>query len=170
MSQQSVKICSVCSQPMEHLVKFDIYLCYTCAANAEKEMFHAQFIEINSQPMVRSRRSGYIYHSETEDDDDDEVEDEDKFIIPAMKRSTAIDNCKDDYVVLKKDDDLYVSNNADSREIRSSITFEPVPNYRYNETTSRIEKIDPSMEEEDRRRIVLQKNPNAILEEDFKKM
>jgi hypothetical protein len=38
-----------------------------------------------------------------------------------------------------------------------------VPNYRFNEITQQIEKNDPTIEEEDRRLIVLQKNPYAIL-------
>jgi hypothetical protein len=44
-----------------------------------------------------------------------------------------------------------------------------VPNYRYNKITKRIEKIDPTIEEEDRRLIVLQRNPKAILFEDYER-
>jgi|LakMenE18May11ns_1017448.scaffolds.fasta_scaffold9587356_1 hypothetical protein len=161
---QPINICSKCSQPMVHLVKFDIYLCYTCSAKAEKEMFDEQFFKINSQP-IKLSRSVCIYTSET-DQDEDEAE---ELIMPTLKRCTAIDNCKDDPVILKKNDDLYVLDGL-TKEIRSSITFKPVPNYRYNEITNRIEKIDPTIEEEDRRLIVLQRNPNAVLEEDYKKI
>ena len=97
------------------------------------------------------------------------VDDINELIIPILKKSTAIDYCENDAIILKKNDDLYVSNNGLIKEIRSSITFEMVPNYIYNETTKLIEKIDATIEEEDRRLIVLQRNPNAILEEDFKK-
>ena len=161
---QPINICPKCAQPMFHLVNFDAYLCYICSANAEKEMFDEQFFEINSQP-IKLSRSICIYHSE--DEDTDEVCEE--LIIPPIKRSTAIDNCKDDPIILKKNDDLYVSNGI-TKEIKSSITFEIVPNYQYNEITDRIEKIDPTIEEEDRRLIVLQRNPNAVLEEDYEKI
>jgi len=156
---QPINICPGCAQPMVHLVNFDIYLCYICAANAEKEMFDEQFFEINSQP-IKLSRSICIYPSEDEDTDE--------LIIPSIKRSTAIDNCKDDPLILKKNDDLYVLCGL-TKEIRSSITFEMVPNYQYNEITDRIEKIDPTIEEEDRRLIVLQKNPNVIFKEDYEK-
>jgi hypothetical protein len=158
---QPINICPKCLLSMVHLVNFDIYLCYTCAANAEKEMFDEQFYEINSQPIKLSRCT-CIYSPETDEDDEE-------LIIPTMKRCTAIDNCKDDPVILKKNDDLYVLNGP-TKEIWSSITFNPVPNYRYNEITKLIEKIDPAIEEEDRRLIVLQRNSNAILEEDYKKI
>ena len=158
---QPINICPKCLLSMVHLVNFDIYVCYTCAANAEKEMFDEQFFEINSQP-IKLSRSVCIYTSETDEDDEE-------LIIPTMKRCTAIDNCKDDPIILKKNDDLYVLNSF-TKEIRSSITFEMVPNYRYNEITKLIEKIDTTIEEEDRRLIVLQRNPNAILEEDYKKI
>jgi hypothetical protein len=157
---QLLNICPKCSVPMVHLVNFDIYLCYTCAANAEKEMFDEQFFEINSQPIKLSR---CVCICPPEPDEDEEL------IIPTIQRCTAIDNCKDDPIILKKNDDLYVLNGL-TKEIWSSITFEMVPNYRYNEITNRIEKIDPTIEEEDRRLIVLQKNPNAILEEDYEKI
>ena len=160
MSQsQPINICLGCSNPMVHLEKFDIYLCYTCSANAEKEMHDAQFKEINSQPIKQSR-CVCIY------EDEDEAS---ALTFPKIKRSTAIDNCKDDPVILKKNEDLYVSYDIDSHEIRSSITFEVVPNYRYNEITKSIEKIDPTIEEEDRRLIVLQRNPKAILLEDYER-
>jgi hypothetical protein len=146
---------------MVHLVNFDIYLCYTCAANAEKEMFDEQFFEINSKPIELSR-CVCIYSPESEEKDEE-------LILPTIKRGTAIDNCKDDPVILKKNDDLYVLNGL-TKEIWSSITFNPVPNYRYNEITKLIEKIDPTIEEEDRRLIVLQRNSNAMLEEDYKKI
>ena len=159
---QPLNICPKCSHPMVHLVHFDTYLCYTCAANSEKEMFDEQFFELNSQPMELSR-CVCLYTSETEEDEVCEL------IIPPIKRSTAIDTCENDPVILKKNDDLYVLNGL-TKEIRSSITFEMVPNYQYNEITKCIEKIDPTIEEEDRRLIVLQRNPNAILEEDYKKI
>lgn len=160
---QPIHICSGCSLPMVHLVNFDIYLCYTCAANAEKEMFDEQFFELNSQPIELSR-CVCINPPEPDKDEDEEL------IIPKIKRSTAIDNCRDDPLILKRNNDLYVSHGLNSLEIKSSITFNTVPNYRYNNITQRIEKIDPTIEEEDRRLIVLQRNPNAILEEDYKKI
>jgi hypothetical protein len=165
MSQsQPINICLGCSNPMVHLEKFDIYLCYTCSANAEKEMHDAQFKEINSQPIKQSR-CVCIY--EDEDQNEDEAS---ALTFPKMKRSTAIDNCKDDPVILKKNEDLYVSHiGLNSYEIKSSITFDMVPNYRYNKITKRIEKIDPTIEEEDRRLIVLQRNPKAILFEDYER-
>jgi hypothetical protein len=86
MSQSStspINICSGCSNPMVHLEKFDIYLCYTCAANAEKEMHDKQFKELNSQPIKLSR---CLCISE-EDDDESAAQ---------QKRSTATDNCKND--------------------------------------------------------------------------
>ena len=87
MSQsQPINICSGCSNPMVHLEKFDIYLCYTCAANAEKEMHDKQFKEINSQPIKLSRCVCI-----SEDDDGD----------AQQKESTAIDNYKNDPVILK---------------------------------------------------------------------
>jgi hypothetical protein len=91
----------------------------------------------------------------------------DELNIPEIKRSSAIDNCKDDPLILKKNDDLYVSCGLNSLEIKSSITFDVVPNYRFNEITQQIEKIDSTIEEEDRRLIVLQRNPHAILKEDI---
>ena len=160
---QPIHICSGCSLPMVHLVNFDIYLCYTCAANAEKEMVDEQFFELNSQPVELSR-CVCINPSEPDEDEDEEL------IIPKIKRSTAIDNCKNDPLILKRNNDLYVSHGLNSLEIKSSITFNTVPNYRYNDLTQRIETIDPTIEEEDRRLIVLQRNPNAILEEDYKKI
>jgi len=159
-----LNICEKCSQLMDHLVKFDIYLCNTCAANAEKEMFDEQFFEINSPPIKLSRCCCINPPEPDEDEDEDE-----KLIIPTIKRSTAIDNCRDDPVILKKNDDLYVLNGL-TKEIWSSITFNPVSNYQYNEITKHIEKIDPTIEEEDRRLIVLLRNPNAILEEDYEKI
>jgi hypothetical protein len=159
---QLINICSICSHPMVHLVNFDIYICYTCAANAEKVMFDDQFFEINSQPINLSR-SICIYPSEIGEEDVNEL------IIPKMKRSTAIECCRDNPLILRRNDDLYVSHSLNSIEIKSSITFEIVPNYRYNETTNRIEKIDPTIEEEDRRLIILQRNPNAILEENYER-
>jgi hypothetical protein len=161
MSQLN-NICSICSHPMVHLVTFDIYLCYTCAANAEKEMFDDQFFEMNSQPINLSR-SICIYPSETEEEDVSEL------IIPKIKRSTAIDSCIDDPLILRRNDDLYVSHGLNSTQVKSSITFEIVPNYRYNETIGLIEKIDPTIEEDDRRLIILQRNPNAILEENYER-
>lgn len=156
----SLNICSKCSQSMCYLVKVDTYLCYTCAANSEKEISDDEFFDTYPQP-VELVRSICIYPSEKEKEEDEEC----VFSIPKIKRGTAIDNCKDDPLILKKNDDLYVSNGLNSRDIKSSITFKVVPNYRYNETTQRIEKINPMIEEEDRRLIILQKNPNAILAE-----
>jgi hypothetical protein len=156
----SINICPGCSHQMVHLVNFDIYVCYICAANAEKDMFDEQFFELNSQPIEPSR-TVCVYPSEIE-----EEYDVSELRIPTIKRSTAIDNCEDEPLVLKRNDDLYVWHGL-TKEIKSSITFEIVPNYRYNEITQQIEKIDPTIEEEDRRLIILQRNPNAILEENY---
>ena len=157
-----INICSICLHKMVHLVNVDIYLCYVCAANTEKDMFDEQFFELNSQPTELSR-TVCVYPSEEEEYTVSELR------IPIIKRGTAIDNCQDDPLILKRNDDLYVWHGL-TKEIKSSITFKIVPNYRYNETTQQIEKIDPSIEEEDRRLIILQRNPNAILEEDYKKI
>jgi hypothetical protein len=144
---------------MVYLVNFDMYICYTCDSNTKKEIPDDEFFDKYPQPN-QLVRSICIHASEKENNDQLLQE----LIIPKIKRCTAIDNCKDDPLILKKNDDLYVSNNAlNSYDIKSSITFEIVPNYRYNESTQLIEKIDPTIEEEDRRLIILQKNPNATL-------
>ena len=158
---QSINICSSCSQAMIFIVSFDIKLCYTCFIKSKKQMSDNDFFDKYPQP-TELVRSICIHPSERENDDQFLQE----LNIPEIKRCTAIDNCKNDPVILKKNEDLYVSYELGSYEIRSSITFEMVPNYRYNEITKRIEKIDPTIEEEDRRLIVLQRNSNAILKED----
>jgi len=81
-SPSPINICSGCSNPMVHLKKFDIYLCYTCSTNAEKEMHDKQFKELNSQPIKLSRCLCI-----SEDDDEGEAQ---------QKRSTSVDNCKND--------------------------------------------------------------------------
>ena len=156
MSQSFIN-CSVCSIPMSHLVNFHINLCYTCDIKSKKQMSDEEFFNLHPQPKELVR-SICVYPLKTE-----ELLDE--LNTPQLKRSNAIDNCKDDPLILKKNEDLYVSCGS-TKEIKSSITFDVVPNYRYNETTQLIEKIDPTIEEEDRRLILLQKNPNAILEEE----
>ena len=86
MSQSSpVNICIGCSNPMVHLEKFDIYLCYTCSANAEKEMHDKQFKELNSKPIKLSRCCVCI--SEDKDEGEGEAQ---------QKKSTSVDNCKND--------------------------------------------------------------------------
>jgi hypothetical protein len=156
---QPINICSVCSQTTTHLVKNDIYICYTCAINSKKQMSDEEFFILHPQPKELCRTI-YINPSERVGEDLYDLN------IPEIKRGTAIDNCKDDPLILKKNDDLYVLCGL-TKEIKSSITFNSVPNYRYNEITQEIEKIDPTIEEEDRRLIVLQKNPKAILAEKY---
>jgi len=155
MSQPFIN-CSVCSHPMTHILNFDINLCYTCQVNSKKQMSDEEFFNLHPQPKELCRTI-YINPSETVEEDLCDLN------IPEIKRGTAIDNCKDDPLILKKNDDLYVSCGLNSLEIKSSITFDVVPNYRFNEITQQIEKNDPTIEEEDRRLIVLQKNPYAIL-------
>lgn len=156
MSQPFIK-CSICLHHMTYLVKNDIKMCYSCAAKSEKQMSDEEFFNLHPQPKELVRTI-CIIPSETE-------EVLDKLNIPQLKRSTAIDNCKDDPLILKKNDDLYISSGINSLEIKSSITFDVVSNYHFNEITQQIEKIDSTIEEEDRRLIVLQKNPNVILKE-----
>jgi hypothetical protein len=160
MSQPFIN-CSLCSIHMSHLVNFDINLCYTCDIKSKKQMSDEEFFNLHPQPKELSRII-CINTSETVEEYLCDLN------MPEIKRGTAIDNCKDDPLILKKNDDLYVSCGL-IKEIKSSITFDVVPNCRYNETTERIEKIDPTIEEEDRRLIVLQRNPNAILEEEFER-
>lgn len=156
MSQPFIN-CSICSIPMSHLINFDINLCYTCDIKSKKQMSDEEFFNLHPQPKELSR-SICVYPLQKVEEDLDDLS------IPEIKRSTAIEYCKDDPVVLKKNDDLYVSCGL-TKEIKSSITFEVVLNYRYNEITQLIEKIDTTIEEEDRRLIVLQRNPNVILAE-----
>jgi hypothetical protein len=156
MSQPFIN-CSICSIPMSHLVNFDINLCYTCDIKSKKQMSDEEFFNLHPQPKELSR-SICVYPLQKVEEDLGDLS------IPEIKRSTAIEYCKDDPVVLKKNDDLYVSCGL-TKEIKSSITFEVVLNYRYNEITQLIEKIDTTIEEEDRRLIVLQRNPNVILAE-----
>jgi hypothetical protein len=157
MSKQSLNICPVCCELTKPLVNFDIRLCYACAAKTEKQMSDDEFFDKHPQPKILERSICINHYTQCD-------------LKPSvMQRCTAIDNCKDDSIILKKNDDLYIYQNVDSHEIRSSITFKPVSNYRYNEPMRRIEKIDPTIEEEDRRLIILRKNPKAILFEDYEK-
>jgi hypothetical protein len=160
MSQPFIN-CSVCSHPMTHILNFDINLCYTCHINSKKQMSDEEFFNLHPQPKELCRT---ICINPSEIDHQNNL---DELNIPEIKRSSAIDNCKDDPLILKKNDDLYVSCGLNSLEIKSSITFDVVPNYRFNEITQQIEKIDSTIEEEDRRLIVLQRNPHAILKEDI---
>jgi hypothetical protein len=72
--------------------------------------------------------------------------------------------------ILSIDYDVYTMwIDKDNCIIKSCITDKPVPNRRYNKKTGYVEKIDPTLEEEDRRLIVLAADPTAILEEDYVK-
>jgi len=55
--------------------------------------------------------------------------------------------------------------------IKSWITDKPVANRKYNPDTKRVEKIDWTLEEEDRRLILLERHPenHYCLEEDYYK-
>ena len=69
--------------------------------------------------------------------------------------------------ILRRDADLYILWSGGIPLIKSFVTFEIVPNRRYNKILDRIEKIDPTIEEEDRRLIVIARDPSAMLEEDY---
>jgi hypothetical protein len=66
-------------------------------------------------------------------------------------------------LILVRDSDLYILSNGTNKVIKSWITDKEVPNRRLNEKTGYLEKIDPSIEEEDRRLLI----PNAILAENY---
>jgi hypothetical protein len=135
-------------------------MCYTCAINSKKEMSDEDFFNLHPQPKELCRT---VYINPLQ-----RVEECLGDLTPSkIERGTAIEICKDDPLILKKNEDLYVSCGL-TTEIKSSITFKTVPNYRHNEITQKIEKIDLTIEEEDRRLIILQKNPNAILSENVK--
>lgn len=68
-------------------------------------------------------------------------------------------------LILAKDSDLYILCDGTKKIIKSWITDKEVPNRRLNEKTGYLEKIDPTIEEEDRRLLI----PNAILAEDYYK-
>jgi hypothetical protein len=66
-------------------------------------------------------------------------------------------------LILVRDSDLYILSDGPNKTIKSWITDKEVPNRRINERTGYSEKIDPTIEEEDRRLLV----PNAILAEEY---
>ena len=72
--------------------------------------------------------------------------------------------------ILTKDSDIYVLQcGKNNYVIKSWITNKPVANRRYNKETGYAEKIDPTLEEEDRRLLILAVDPTAILAEDYYK-
>jgi hypothetical protein len=87
--------------------------------------------------------------------------------IPQLKREISIQGSPR---ILTRDFDLYVHrHDKDNYVIKSCITDKSVTNRRYNNETGYIEKIDLSLEEEDRRLIILALDPTAILSEDYYK-
>jgi hypothetical protein len=66
-------------------------------------------------------------------------------------------------LILTLDSDLYILSDGHNKTIKSWITDKPVSNRRLNEKTGYLEKIDPTIEEEDRRLLI----PNAILAENY---
>lgn len=72
--------------------------------------------------------------------------------------------------ILIKDTDIYILQcDKNNYIIKSWITDQPVANRRYNKETGYVEKIDPTLEEEDRRLLILAVDPTAILAEDYYK-
>ena len=87
--------------------------------------------------------------------------------IPPMKRENSI---QDGPRILTRDFDVYILKyDKDNYVIKSCITDQPVANRRYNKETGYIEKIDPNLEEEDRRLLITALDPLAVLEEDYYK-
>ena len=66
-------------------------------------------------------------------------------------------------LILVRDSDIYIVSNGTTKIFMSWITNKEVPNRRLNERTGYSEKIDPTIEEEDRRLLI----PNAILAEEY---
>jgi len=96
-----------------------------------------------------------------------EVGEEDLIEIPQMKRENSI---QDGPRILMRDYDLYVLKyDKDNYVIYSCITDKPIANRRYNEATGYIEKIDPTLEEEDRRLLIMAIDPRAVLVENYYK-
>jgi hypothetical protein len=74
--------------------------------------------------------------------------------------------------ILSKDSDLYISLCPIDKQtiiIKSKITEQIIPNRRYNKKSGYIEKIDLTIEEEDRRLIIIARDPKAVLMEDYYK-
>jgi hypothetical protein len=74
--------------------------------------------------------------------------------------------------ILSKDSDLYISLCPIDKKtiiIKSNITEQIIPNRRYNKKSGYIEKIDLTIEEEDRRLIIIARDPKAVLMEDYYK-
>ena len=95
------------------------------------------------------------------------VEIEDTIEIPRLSREISIQGAPR---ILTRDFDIYIlQHDKDNYEIHSCITDKPVANRRYNKTTGYVEKIDPTLEEEDRRLIILANDPLAVLAEDYYK-
>jgi hypothetical protein len=87
--------------------------------------------------------------------------------IPPMKRENSIQGGPR---ILTRDFDLYILKyDKDNYVIKSCITDQPVANRRYNKETGYIEKIDPNLEEEDRRLLITGFDPLAVLAEDYYK-
>ena len=74
--------------------------------------------------------------------------------------------------ILYKDFDLYICQCPIDKNkiiIKSRITEQIIPNRRYNKKSGYIEKIDLTLEEEDRRLLITAKDPKAVLGEDYYK-
>ena len=85
--------------------------------------------------------------------------------IPQLKRETTIQGGPR---ILTRDADIYILMYDDNHFIiKSYITDQPVANRRYNKETGYVEKIDPSLEEEDRRLLITALDFNAVLAEDY---
>ena len=96
-----------------------------------------------------------------------DVESDDIIELPPMKREiTMMSSLR----ILTRDFDVYVLQyDKDNYVIKSCITDQPVANRRYNKAAGYIEKIDPNLEEEDRRLLITALDPLAVLEEDYYK-
>ncbi len=93
-----------------------------------------------------------------------DLEDLEELLEPIYPRQTTIEGPR----ILTRDFDIYVTQyDKDNFIIKSCITDKPVLNRRYNKITGYVEKIDPTLEEEDRRLVIIAADPTAILEEDY---
>jgi len=93
------------------------------------------------------------------------VHDDDIIELKPLKREFSIESGPR---ILIRDFDVYLCyTDKDNYVIKSCITDEPVANRRYNKKTGYVEKIDPTLEEEDRRLLIIAVDPSAVLAEDY---
>ena len=85
--------------------------------------------------------------NEDEDNEDNEDDLEYEFARIPLERSETIRPP----LRLRRNDDLYRLISSEGEIIKSWITDKEVPNYVYDEVNERIVKIDPFLEDEDRR-------------------